>query len=186
MQRGSTLMQEPATQLFIRDWRNSCYDFPGPLAYAAFLNRTMEILMQQFPRNITAPSRLLSIFCGLAFATAALAAEPHFGNMVFTADADSKVAKEEFATDTPKIYLHVQIEDVAKDSKLTATWIAEKTDAAPPDYKIDSADVAATAGMDEATFTLSKPNAGWPVGKYRVELSINGKLATSEHFTVAK
>jgi hypothetical protein len=143
-------------------------------------------MLQRIKNMTTAPTRLLSIFCGLALATAALAAEPHFGNMVFTADADSKLAKEEFATDTPKIYLHVQLEDVAKDSKLTATWIAEKTDAAPPNFKIDSADVTATAGMDEATFTLNKPTAGWPVGKYRVELSINGKVATSDHFTVTK
>ena len=86
----------------------------------------------QHIRNITtAPTRLLSIFCGLALATAAFAAEPHFGNPVFTADADSKLSKEEFATDTPKIYLHVQLEDVTQGTKLTASWIAEKTDAAP-------------------------------------------------------
>ena len=143
-------------------------------------------MLKRIKNMTTAPTRVLSIFCGLALATAALAAEPHFGNLVFTADADSKIAKEVFATDTPKIYLHVQFKDVAPDSKLTATCIAEKTDAAPLNYKINSADFTAKRGMGEATFALNKPSAGWPVGEYRVELSINGKVATSDHFTVTK
>lgn len=141
--------------------------------------------MQQRTRN-TLPTRLLSIFCGLAFAMAALAGEPHFGNLVFTGDADSKLAKEEFATDTPKIFLHVQLQDVANDTKLSAAWIAEKTDAAPANYKIDSTELTANEGMDEATFTLSKPTAGWPAGDYRVDLSVNGKVAASGNFRIAK
>ncbi len=142
--------------------------------------------MQQQTRNINLSTRLLSIFCGLAFATAAFAGEPHFGNPVFTADADSKLAKEEFASDTPKIFLHVQLQDVANETKLSAAWIAEKTDAAPANYKIDSTELTAKEGMDEATFTLSKPNAGWPAGDYRVDLSINGKVAASGNFRIAK
>jgi hypothetical protein len=134
----------------------------------------------------TAATRMLSVLCGLLLATAAQAAEPHFGDLVFSASAESGDAKDVFATDTPKIYLRAELEDVDQDTKVSAAWIAEKTDAAPPNYKIDSTDLTAKSGMDVATFSLSKPNAGWPAGDYRVELSINGKPATSAHFKVAK
>ena len=77
-----------------------------------------------------------------------------------------------------------QLEDVDQDTKLSAAWIAEKTDAAPANYKIDSTDLTAKAGMDEATFTLSKPNNGWPVGKYRLEIYLGGKLVKSMPFSV--
>jgi hypothetical protein len=39
--------------------------------------------------------------------------------------------------------------------------------------------------MNQADFSLTKPNAGWPAGDYRVELSINGKHASTVHFKVA-
>jgi hypothetical protein len=186
MLRSSMPMQEPAPQLFIRDGATLAKIFAAYWLPQHSSTEPREIFMQQFTRNITAPTRLLSIFCGLALATAALAAEPHYGNPVFTADADSKLAREDFATDTPKIYLHVQLEDVAQNTKLSAAWIAEKTDAAPANYKIDSAELTATEGMNEATFSLSKPTAGWPAGNYRVDLSINGKIAASGNFTVSK
>jgi hypothetical protein len=142
--------------------------------------------MQRIKEMTTATTRILSIVCGLLLATAAQAGEPHFGDLVFSASAESGAEKDTFATDTPKIYLHAQLEDVDQDTKLSAAWIAEKTDAAPPNYKIDSTDLTAKAGMDEATFTLSKPTAGWPTGDYRVDLSINGKPATSAKFKVSK
>ena len=142
--------------------------------------------MLQRIKNITTLTRMLSIIGGLLLAASAQAAEPHFGNLVFTADADSSLAKEVFATDTAKIYLKVELEDIEQDTKVSAAWIAEKTDVAPPNYRIDSTDLTAKSGMNEATFSLSKPTAGWPVGDYRVDLSINGKVATSGNFRVAQ
>ena len=46
----------------------------------------------------------------------------------------------------------------------------------------------AYARMDAANVTgsLSKPNAGWPVGKYRVDLSIDGKVVGTAHFKISK
>ena len=45
---------------------------------------------------------------------------------------------------------------------------------------------AAQCGRDTdgGVFSLSKPTKGWPVGKYRVEIYVNDKLADTVKFTV--
>jgi hypothetical protein len=115
----------------------------------------------------------------------AQAGEPRYSDLKFSANEDNASPTEVFTPDTPKIFLHAALVDVASGAKLSGTWIAEKTDAAPPNYKIDS--VTMTAGMitNVATFSLSKPTAGWPVGDYRVELAIDDKPAGSAHFKIA-
>jgi hypothetical protein len=123
---------------------------------------------------------------GLFLATL-LYADPHFGAMKFSTSHDDKAAGTEvFSTDTAKIFLHVELEEMASGTKLSSTWIAEKTDVTPPDYKIDSADFTVAEGMDEATFALNKPDAGWPTGDYRVDLFIDGKGAGSARFKIDK
>ena len=70
-------------------------------------------------------------------------------------------------------------------SKLSSSWIAEDTHGAAPDnYKIDSVDLLVKGGINVATFSLSKPTKGWPKGKYRVDLFIDGKAAGSMHFKI--
>jgi hypothetical protein len=131
--------------------------------------------------------RLLSSIIGLALlvSTVAFAGNPRFGQTAL-AVADAKAAQTVFAPDTPKISLHAQILDMPEGTKLTADWIAVKTDVAPANYKIDSATVETEEDAKEASFSLSKPNAGWPVGDYKVDLSIDGKAAISVAFKVAK
>jgi hypothetical protein len=100
-------------------------------------------------------------------------------------DSDDGEAKESFTPDIAKIYLHAGLVDVASGSKLGSTWIAEDTGgAAPPNYKIDSVELTAGALINVATFSLSNPTAGWPVGAYRVDLSIDGKAAGTAHFKI--
>ncbi|MGZ5092194.1 MAG: hypothetical protein ACXWCY_09065 [Burkholderiales bacterium] len=70
-------------------------------------------------------------------------------------------------------------------AKLKAAWIAEKTQAAPPNYLIDSVELTVGPLMNSASFAMSKPNAGWPLGDYRVELSINRKLVNTVRFKIA-
>ena len=62
----------------------------------------------------------------------------------------------------------------------------EKTGVAPPNYKIDEKELKVYPMMNEVTYSLSKPNAGWPVGEYRVDLYIDNKPAGHVKFRVAK
>ena len=128
--------------------------------------------------------RTLIALAGLFFAACAWAQNPHFADLKFSDSSDGD-AMESFTPNTPKIYLHAGLEDMPSGTKLSSTWIAEDTHgAAPPNYKIDSVEFNVGGIVNVATFSLSKPNAGWPVGKYRVDLFINGKASGTAHFTV--
>jgi hypothetical protein len=117
-------------------------------------------------------------------AATAAQADPHFGQLA-TSVVDSQSGQDVFKPDTPKIVLHAEMVEMPPGTKLDADWIAEKTDAAPANYKIDTSHVLVETGSNEASFALSKPDAGWPVGDYRVDLFIDGKPANSVAFKVA-
>jgi hypothetical protein len=116
----------------------------------------------------------------------AFAADGRFGQTTLAVEGGK--VQTVFAPDTPKIVLHAEIFEMPVGTRLTATWIAVKTEAAPANYKIESADVEIKQAVasDETSFWLTKPTAGWPVGDYKVDLSINGQVATSVSFEVAK
>lgn len=123
---------------------------------------------------------------GLLAAAATYAGSPHYSDLKLS-DAEDGDTVESFAPDTAKIYLHAGLIDTPAGTKLTSTWVAEDTNgAAPANYKIDSVDLTVAPPINVATFSLSKPTAGWPVGTYRVDLFIDGKEAGTMHFKVEK
>ncbi len=112
------------------------------------------------------------------------AGSPHYADMKLSDSSDGDAA-DSFTPDTAKIYLNAALVDVPSGAKLSSTWIAEDTNGvAPANYKIDSVDFTVGSIANVATFSLSKPNAGWPVGKYRVDLFINGVAAGAVRFKI--
>jgi len=94
--------------------------------------------------------------------------------------------RKEFDPRSPEIHALVQLKDVKAGSKLKGNWIA--VDAIDePNYVIKSYTLDLTNPGDvTAHFTLSRPTNGWPVGKYKLDLYIDEKIAGSAPFTVAK
>jgi hypothetical protein len=126
---------------------------------------------------------LLAAGAAFCFHPSQAAAAPHYGDLVLS-DQMGGAAKSTFNADTAKIYLHAQLVDVAKASTLKSEWIAEKTKVAPPNYKMDSAEVNVGALANSVDFNMSKPTKGWPPGDYRVDLFIDGKPAGSVKYQV--
>ncbi|MEI6536982.1 MAG: hypothetical protein WCN98_16685 [Verrucomicrobiaceae bacterium] len=93
-----------------------------------------------------------------------------------------------FTADAPKIYAFYIGDALKTGDKINGVWIVEDAGAAAPkETKIDEAVViTAETPTDHGAFALSKPTAGWPVGKYRVEISVNDKLAETLKFTISK
>jgi hypothetical protein len=84
------------------------------------------------------------------------------------------------------IYCAFKIEGIEGGATIRGVWIAEDVGkVAPPNYKIDEASLKLTGDGDaKGKFSLSKPNNGFPVGKYRTEIYIGDKLAKTVTFTV--
>lgn len=89
-----------------------------------------------------------------------------------------------FAPDTANICAYFKAPG-AKGDAYHAVLIAEDVGTvAPPNTKILQVDMDVDATKPFGDATYSKPNAGWPVGKYRFELYLNSDLVTTIKFTV--
>ncbi len=101
-------------------------------------------------------------------------------------------AKTTFATNTPEIFLICATSGVKKGDVMKGTWVAIDTKKVAPDnYTI--AEKALTVDQDvkdgqtyDSNMSLTKPDKGWPVGTYKVDLYMNDKLVNSFKFDVAK
>lgn len=93
--------------------------------------------------------------------------------------------KKSFPSDVAKIYLLIEAKALKGGEKVRAAWIADDVgDAAPKKTKIDESTEAAGEGGSLGAFTLSKPDKGWPVGKYRIDIYVGDDLAKSVKFTI--
>ncbi|HSN19544.1 MAG TPA: hypothetical protein VLS49_02630, partial [Usitatibacter sp.] len=118
--------------------------------------------------------------CGESFAGA-----PRYTDVVLS-DARDGAAMATFKPATPKLFLHAKLADVPAGAVVKGAWIAEKTRVAPPNYKIDESVLKVPPMMTEVVYSMTKPNAGWPEGEYRVDLYIDGKPAGKVKFRVVK
>ena len=91
----------------------------------------------------------------------------------------------EFNPDTVKIYCAWKAEGLKSGAQLRGVWIAEDVGrAAPANFKIDEATFTSMGNSAQGSFSLSKPNKGFPVGKYRLEIYIGSDLAKTVPFVV--
>jgi uncharacterized RDD family membrane protein YckC len=88
----------------------------------------------------------------------------------------------EFNPDTPQLVCVWEIAGTDPSTPLKSVWIAEDVgDAAPPNYQLAEKSMS---GVNEGKFYVTRPTSGWPVGKYRLEIYIGGKLAKQIPFSI--
>jgi hypothetical protein len=106
---------------------------------------------------------------------------------------------DNFSPNTPVIYLNWKSDQLKDGDKIKTAWIAEDTNnLAPPNYKIDETTLELTKEFKSkmlsslpgsywaGTAHVSKPNAGWPIGKYHVDVYVNDALIKSVKFSVVQ
>ncbi|HEV2045623.1 MAG TPA: hypothetical protein VGQ95_03390 [Chthoniobacterales bacterium] len=104
--------------------------------------------------------------------------------VVIAVDQTAKPATT-FTSDTPKLYAFYKTKGLQNGDKVRGVWIGEDVgDAAPKETKIYERTVIADGDTDDGEFSLSKPTAGWPVGKYRVEIYVGDNLITTVKFKI--
>lgn len=84
-----------------------------------------------------------------------------------------------FKQDTPLIYLVTQVESAPKGTMIKAEWYY-----LDEEVFINSTDVEPIYQSQPLLFSLSKPDNGWPTGKYQVILYIDDEKATTVFFSV--
>jgi hypothetical protein len=90
----------------------------------------------------------------------------------------------EFPSDTEKIVCAWKAEGFQASSSIRGVWIAgDVGKAAPANFKIDEVTLDVPFA-NQGSLTFSKPDKGFPPGKYRVEIYIGTALSSTTPFTV--
>lgn len=76
------------------------------------------------------------------------------------------------------IYVSVQTQDPAPGSTLSARWTYEDGQVVS-----EKRETLATTGAAVTRFQIAKPD-GWPAGRYRVEIALNGQAVGTRDFEV--
>ncbi|HTM63862.1 MAG TPA: hypothetical protein VL360_05115 [Gammaproteobacteria bacterium] len=98
--------------------------------------------------------------------------------------------KDTYITTTPEIFLICDTTVVKKGDVVKGSWTAIDThNAAPNNYLIAEKDVSIQEDVKEGgsyttDLSLTKPNKGWPIGTYKVDLYLNDKLVDTYNFSV--
>jgi hypothetical protein len=92
--------------------------------------------------------------------------------------------KTTFLTNTAKIYGRWQGSSLKSGEIVHAIWVAEAFGKEERDAKITEAQVAADRADDRGIFSLARPEGGWPIGHYRLEIYVADKLAASVKFKI--
>jgi hypothetical protein len=113
---------------------------------------------------VLASAVLLLTACSVSFTTS------HLSSLIVSKEKDSSIEASTFGPhDT--VYAKGVVSNVS--GKVTLQWhlIAEKVVGQPDNFAIADLDKSfELAGDGNSSYNLSPPDAGWPAGKYRIEL----------------
>jgi hypothetical protein len=102
--------------------------------------------------------------------------------------ADQKDGKRvsAFKPSSPRVYVMFTLADAPKGTLVRCLWFAEKVEVVPPDYKLYEAKVRMGGGgvNNKGNCWVSRPDNGWPVGLYRVELHVAERKGRALRFNV--
>ena len=92
--------------------------------------------------------------------------------------------KTTFLTDTAKIFARWQGSTLKPGDIVRAIWIAEAFGKEERDAKITEGQVAADKPDERGIFSLARPEGGWPIGRYRLEIYVGDQLAAAVKFKI--
>ncbi|MBC7282296.1 hypothetical protein [Hoeflea sp.] len=90
-----------------------------------------------------------------------------------------------FAPDTAVLHPRSNIHDAPAGTAFTVSWLAADVPGIEKGLLIDSTDLVAGAGMTTLKSQLSRPDAGWPVGRYSVTIAVAGRILEAVTFDIA-
>lgn len=116
----------------------------------------------------------------------AQAGQPRIATLIVTDDENQKGQRTAFTPDTAKVFVIVTVADTPRGTPVKCVWIATKAQGAPSNYKISESTIKVGGPLNQGTCWMSRPNNGWPIGEYRAEVYLAGRLTNSVQFRVEK
>ncbi len=109
---------------------------------------------------------------------------PRFATVMVTDDKERKVEKTVFRPETGKVYVVFTLADVPGNTPVKIIWIAEKVEGEQANSQLTDHEIRMGGPVDQGSFSLGPPTNRWPVGTYRAELYLAGKLVHTARFRV--
>lgn len=118
---------------------------------------------------------LLSAACKFSVSTA------NIRDAYIAHDVNGQMEKNSTFSQNEVFFCIVDLANSPFDTSISAAWYAVDAEGVEPNTFIDEAEVITESG--ELTFDLANDTL-WPVGTYKVDLSLNGELDQSLEFEV--
>lgn len=118
---------------------------------------------------------LVTLACEFSASTASI------DSVTLTADENNVQATQVFGQ-SDVFYAVVTTKNAPDDTTIKAVWVAVEAEGVEPNFTIMEKELTAE-GNDTFTFSLSNDNL-WPLGKYRVDIYLNGELDQGVEFSV--
>jgi len=118
---------------------------------------------------------LLSVSCSASFSTA------NIKEAYLVRDAGGNLEPVEFYAQDEVFLCVADLANAPDDTVVTAAWYAVDAQDVEPNFLIDQ--VSITSGSNQLFFDLANDYL-WPIGTYRVDLSINEEFSQSVEFFV--
>jgi len=89
-----------------------------------------------------------------------------------------------FRPDSPKVACVFRVDGAKLGAAVKGVWFAEDVgSSAPPNYKILEKTLVLPF-IRSGSLSITKPDKGWPIGTYRLEIYFGSTLAATVKFTV--
>jgi len=119
---------------------------------------------------------LASLACNLGATTA------NITNAHMSSDKDDTQQTTVYAVDAPAFYCYFDLNNAADSTVVKGTWTLVFAEGYESNSEIDSAEI--TGGSNTYYFSLDRSGDSWPVGKYKIDLYIDGKMVQTVEFEV--
>jgi hypothetical protein len=77
-----------------------------------------------------------------------------------------------FSADVPEIFVVFNLHQHDAEFQVYGRWVLEKSEATVPNSVLGSDSMILMTEDESGYLSMKRPAAGWPVGEYRVEISI--------------
>lgn len=144
----------------------------------------LELEVEGQPARIVVGRAAPAAMAAAAPADAATGAGPRFGPITLSDKKNAAENDESFEAGTARIYASMALIDVPVGAKVSAVWVAAETKVVAPGFVVATTDVTLQEVVTKANFDIAKPDTGWPAGKYRLDMQVDGKTLASAKFEI--